>query len=80
MPNQKQFFKVVASTEATSQLAIDKLTSGKRILYVFGEVCYKDIFHHPHHTTFCESISPDLKTFQNCQTYNEADDEPHDCK
>ena len=51
---------------------IGLLNSGEEILYVFGRIEYRDIFHVVHLTTFCMQATPDLANFTDCSTYNDA--------
>lgn len=52
--------------------AIDRLRAGASILYVYGEVKYRDVFDAEHVSRFCMFVSRDLKTLSSCDEYNEA--------
>lgn len=49
----------VATTSAVPESEINSLKSGARYLYTFGHIEYKDIFAHPHRSTFCALFSAD---------------------
>lgn len=51
---------------------INGLRSEGTILYVYGEISYKDVFGKVHHTHFCGFLRPDLTGFNACQSYNDA--------
>jgi hypothetical protein len=59
-------------TVPVTQAAIDSVTGGHAILYLYGIVTYEDIFKRPHRTTFCMYLLPSLDTLASCSTYNEA--------
>ncbi|HEV2399280.1 MAG TPA: hypothetical protein VGS27_20200 [Candidatus Sulfotelmatobacter sp.] len=46
--------------------------SGKRTLYVFGDLSYNDVFGSAHRSTFCLYLEPTLKGLLTCSTYNAA--------
>ena len=55
MPNQRQDIRATSLIEWT-EFNNTSVRNRDMILYIFGEVCYKDVFHHPHHATFCVRI------------------------
>jgi hypothetical protein len=79
MPNQRVFFAAEAD-RANNQAGLDQLVDKTVTMYFFGEVCYTDVFKKPHHVTFCNLLNTNLTTVGNCGTYNDTDDQPHDCK
>lgn len=54
------------------QATIDELTSGKAILYLYGDYSYEDIFGRKHLTEFCTYLNRSLTSFDNCPTHNSA--------
>ena len=81
MPEQRAHIQIGAAAP-WDPAAIAALKGGRVGLYVFSEICYKDIFGAQHHSTFCGRVMPpELTGVANCGTYNEADDKPTDfCK
>jgi hypothetical protein len=63
-------------TEGKGNVSADELrllTSGKKVLRLFGYIKYRDAFNVEHTTTFCSFLSRDLGSFGACSTYNYAD-------
>jgi hypothetical protein len=54
--------------------AADAVMNGVVIMYVYGEVSYDDIFGCRHYTTFCSFMTPDMKSMNSCNTYNDVTD------
>ena len=54
-----------------TQKQIDAIKDESVIMYIFGEVAYRDVFDHPHCTTFCLRFAPDFSEASVCDTYNE---------
>lgn len=54
---------------------IENIKTRKLLVYIFGEIHYLDIFHHPHVTHFCGKLNPSRTpiVYDACQTYNYAD-------
>lgn len=53
--------------------AVEAIHDGRRLVYAFGWITYKDIFNKPHETRFCGVYVPDDKVFTACDTFNYAD-------
>ena len=52
---------------------VEGLKTRKLLLYLFGEVSYKDIFGKPHETQFCGIYNPATDTrFDICEQHNRA--------
>ena len=58
-----------------TQRQIDALKSGEIVLYLFGEIGYRNIFGGDHCTTYCYSFFSDLRRATSCSIHNEAIDE-----
>jgi hypothetical protein len=43
------------------------------VLYIYGRIHYRDVFGKQHLTEFCSYLTPDLRSFNACATYNTAD-------
>jgi hypothetical protein len=55
------------------QIDVDRITQGDLTVYVYGKVCYKDVFNKKHWERFCDLYSPSSKTYSSCYEYNEID-------
>jgi hypothetical protein len=51
----------------------DALDQGNGTIYVFGRVCYQDVFREPHWMRFCNLYNPKDKSYYGCNVYNEID-------
>ena len=56
-----------------SQRDYNWINEGDLVLYVYGRVCYDDIFQKPHWIHFCDFYNPDDNTYSSCEIYNEID-------
>jgi hypothetical protein len=74
-PGQKFPLKTFSSDVVSPLQAafIEKLSSGSDVVYVFGEIRYKDIFSRQHWTHFCIIVNKDLKSGAPCALYNDSD-------
>jgi hypothetical protein len=52
---------------------LDKVKTGKTVVFIFGRLDYVDIFKNPHWTTFCDYLDQDL-TWEGCDEHNDADE------
>lgn len=59
-------------TNPVTREAIEELRTGHMVLYIYGEITYKDIFNQPHYTHFCVFVHPTLDRVSFCKTYNDA--------
>jgi hypothetical protein len=62
----------VPSERIVTQADIEELRTGAKILYVYGQLFYDDVFKQSHYTRFCVYLHTDLSSFQSCDTYNDA--------
>jgi hypothetical protein len=63
---------LVSSPYPLRKQSLDYVTSGKALLYVYGELAYDDVFNKTHHTHFCTFYDQTLKPGV-CNTYNDVD-------
>jgi hypothetical protein len=68
-----QVMKLPGRTGTSDALGIENLKNGKKFLYFFGEVDYKDIFDRKHKTLFCAIYVSDVAAFSPCLSHNKAD-------
>jgi hypothetical protein len=59
-------YKIFNASDVTS------LKNGSKILYLYGEIEYEDIFRIPHRTTYCSFLAPTLDAFLVHSVYNDA--------
>jgi hypothetical protein len=52
---------------------IDSIEQGDKTIYVFGKVCYEDVFGKKHWERFCDFYDPRAKAYPACSEYNEID-------
>ena len=55
------------------QSGIDVIDRGDVTIYVFGRVCYRDVFNKPHWMRFCNLYNHKDNSYYACDTYNEVD-------
>jgi hypothetical protein len=55
-----------------TETTIARLKTGEEVMYVYGEITYKDVAGRTHYSHFCAYIAPDLITGSVCTTYNDA--------
>jgi hypothetical protein len=58
---------------AVLQSDINLLENRDVTIYVFGRVCYHDVFNRPHWLRFCSLYMPKEKAYFACSVYNEVD-------
>lgn len=56
-----------------TQSSRDAITSGQLTIYVYGTICYSDVFRRDHWTEFCDILNPKTLEFDVCATHNEMD-------
>jgi len=71
-PNAITYISPV-SQEAVAQVNIDQLTSGRRVLWVYGTINYDDTFGFHHWTTFATTFNPIKNTWENPPVHNDVD-------
>jgi hypothetical protein len=56
------------------QQQVDEVKAGSSIFYVYGDVCYKDIFGNPHYTNYCWMYKGDMsgKEADACLQHNDS--------
>lgn len=62
-----------AATGSTDALGVENIRLGKKLLYLFGEITYRDVFKETHHTRFCAKYEALKKAFSGCGSYDFAD-------
>ncbi|SRR5258708_6789126 len=56
-----------------SEVEITAIKNGRKFMYAFGEIRYKDVFDRPHHTLFCGMYASDTpNNMRFCNEYNSA--------
>jgi hypothetical protein len=55
-----------------TETSIARLKSGEEVMYVYGQITYRDVAGRTHYSHFCAVIAPDLITGNVCTTYNDA--------
>jgi hypothetical protein len=71
-PNTDFFVNVSTSRKLTEDELKGINDDRTMVVYVFGEVRYKDIFGKPHTTKFCSYYEPLANMFASCHQYNFA--------
>lgn len=61
------------SEEVMSSASIENVKRGKSFVYIFGKITYSDVFNTVHTTRMCMHYDPLVNSFNNCETYNDAD-------
>jgi hypothetical protein len=65
---------LVPQTGTTDNLGISSVNNGKKFLYAFAWINYRDVFGEPHQTKFCALYDARVKTFSTCEaSYDSAD-------
>jgi hypothetical protein len=49
------------------------ILTGTHRMYLYGRIEYRDIFKRPRWTTFCLYMASNFKSFEACETYNDAE-------
>lgn len=73
LPNQWFRGTTHASDKVLDQSDIDLISKRDVTIYLYGKVCYKDVFGRSHWERFCSFYDPDTKSFPACANYNEVD-------
>jgi hypothetical protein len=68
---EQGFFTITLPPQSAQDM--QDLTQGKKIIYFYGKVQYRDIFGTQHTTEFCNFFSINFGTFPFCPTHNHAD-------
>lgn len=55
---------------------VEAMKKSEYLLYVFGQIRYRDIFKVTHWTHFCMVVHPDLVTNSACDIYGDSDPDP----
>lgn len=64
------------SEQSWNPADLGQLVSGDKVLYIYADIDYEDVFKKAHHTKFCFFIlphTPNLDRTQMCHDYNSAD-------
>ena len=71
-PNILSMAMTTVSPFPMSEGEIAAIKDGRKLMYMLGEIRYKDIFDKPHYTHFCGLYLPKANLMQSCKEYNEA--------
>jgi hypothetical protein len=70
-PGATHFLQTLPTVFSAPQIVA--ATQGQLVLYVYGTIRYQDVFGKEHSTEFCAFITPSLKSFDGCPSYNDSD-------
>lgn len=64
---------IVTGNLLVTESVLTAIKEQKIIIYIFGQVTYRDVFQILHHSNYCGKYNGELKTFDVCERFNTAD-------